>query len=163
MKIAVIGYSGAGKSTLAKKLAAHYDCPLLYLDTVQFEVGWKERDRREALAMVAACLEQPARVIDGNYRQFYHQRRMEEADRIIFLRFSRCRCFFRPSAASCATGTAPGKAWRRAARKSLIGSSPAGFSGTAGQGKSGADTPIYAAGTGIRSLYVGIGKRSTGC
>lgn len=94
MKIAVIGYSGAGKSTLAKKLAAHYDCPLLYLDTVQFEVGWKERDRGEALAMVAACLEQPARVIDGNYRQFYHQRRMEEADRIIFLRFSRCRCFF---------------------------------------------------------------------
>ena len=36
MKIAVMGYSGAGKSTLAKALSDHYQCPLLYLDTVSF-------------------------------------------------------------------------------------------------------------------------------
>ncbi|MCI8360752.1 MAG: DNA topology modulation protein [Clostridiales bacterium] len=94
MKIAVIGYSGAGKSALAKRLAAFYDCPLLYLDTVQFTSGWRERDREQALAIVAAFLQNPAWVIDGNYRKFYQQRRMEEADRIIFLRFSRLRCFW---------------------------------------------------------------------
>lgn len=94
MKIAVIGYSGAGKSTLAKKLSAHYGCPLLYLDTVQFEAGWKERDRAEAKAIVADFLKQPAWIIDGNYRSFHHQKRMEEADRIIFMRFSRLRCLF---------------------------------------------------------------------
>lgn len=53
MKIAILGYSGSGKSTLAKYLHAHYDIPLLYLDTVQFEANWKERDREEALSMVA--------------------------------------------------------------------------------------------------------------
>ena len=37
MKIAVMGYSGAGKSTLAKKLGRLYDCPVLYLDRIQFE------------------------------------------------------------------------------------------------------------------------------
>lgn len=41
MKIAVMGYSGAGKSTLAKKLGRLYDCPVLYLDRIQFEPGWK--------------------------------------------------------------------------------------------------------------------------
>ena len=51
MKIAVMGYSGAGKSTLAKKLGRLYDCPVLYLDRIQFEPGWKERDREEAKRM----------------------------------------------------------------------------------------------------------------
>ena len=48
MKIAVIGYSGAGKSTLAKKLGKLFRCPVLHLDRIQFEPGWKERDRGEA-------------------------------------------------------------------------------------------------------------------
>lgn len=47
MKIAVIGYSGAGKSTLAKKAGKLFRCPVLHLDRIQFEPGWKERDRRQ--------------------------------------------------------------------------------------------------------------------
>ena len=48
VKIAVIGYSGAGKSTLAKKLGKLFRCPVLHLDRIQFEPGWKERDRETA-------------------------------------------------------------------------------------------------------------------
>lgn len=51
MKIAVIGYSGAGKSTLAKKLGKLFRCPVLHLDRIQFEPGWKERDRETAKRM----------------------------------------------------------------------------------------------------------------
>lgn len=47
MKIAILGYSGSGKSTLAKYLADYYKIPLLYLDTVQFEANWKERNRED--------------------------------------------------------------------------------------------------------------------
>ena len=46
MKIAVMGYSGAGKSTLAKKLGRLYDCPVLYLDRIQFEPDGKREPGR---------------------------------------------------------------------------------------------------------------------
>ena len=67
MKIAIIGYSGSGKSTLAKKLSEKYNCPLLYLDTVNFESGWKERNREEAKKIVAEFMKNDSWVIDGNY------------------------------------------------------------------------------------------------
>lgn len=54
MKIAIIGYSGSGKSTLAKKLSEIYNCPLLYLDTIQFEANWKIRDIDEGRLMVGS-------------------------------------------------------------------------------------------------------------
>ena len=58
MKIAILGYSGSGKSTLAKKLGESLGVPVLYLDAIQFEAGWKERDRTEALAAVADFMAQ---------------------------------------------------------------------------------------------------------
>ena len=45
--------------------------------------------------MVAAFLEKPAWIIDGNYQKFYQERRLEEADRIIFLDFGRFTCLRR--------------------------------------------------------------------
>ena len=58
MKIAVIGYSGAGKSTLAKKLGKLFRCPVLHLDRIQFEPGWKERDRETAKRMAEDFLDE---------------------------------------------------------------------------------------------------------
>ena len=93
MKISVIGYSGAGKSTLSKRLSKLYNCSLLYLDTVNFEAGWKERDREEAKAIVEDFLKNESWVIDGNYRDFYQERRLEEADKIVLMNFPRPICF----------------------------------------------------------------------
>ena len=56
MRIAILGYSGSGKSTLAKYLSEWYGIPALYLDTVKFTAGWKERDREEAMAMVLSLI-----------------------------------------------------------------------------------------------------------
>lgn len=92
MKIAVIGYSGAGKSTLARMISEKSGLPLLYLDRIQFTSGWVERDREEALALVDAFLEADSWVIDGTYPSFRMERRMEEADRILFLDFDRFTC-----------------------------------------------------------------------
>ena len=47
MKIAVIGYTGSGKSVLAAKLGKIIGCPVLHLDKLQFEAGWKERGEAE--------------------------------------------------------------------------------------------------------------------
>lgn len=89
MKIAILGYSGCGKSTLAKYLSDYYDIPVLYLDAVQFEAGWKIRDKKEALSIVASFMEHDSWVIDGNYASFLQDRRLMEADYIIYMAFSR--------------------------------------------------------------------------
>ncbi len=95
MKIAVLGYSGSGKSTLAGQLGEMLGLPVLHLDKVQFTPGWQERDRAEARALVAAFLQRPAWVIDGNYASFSLRERLQHADRIVFLRFSRAACLWR--------------------------------------------------------------------
>ena len=89
MKIAVMGYSGSGKSTLAKYLAGIYDIPLLYLDRVNFESDWRERPTEEARAIVRDFMAQPDWVIDGNYRRFYQQERLEQADQIVLMLINR--------------------------------------------------------------------------
>jgi len=95
MKVAVIGYSGAGKSTLARALGERYGVPVLHMDWVYWVPDWQVRDREEAHRIVHEFMEQPQWVIDGNYTKFEYERRMAEADRIIFLNFSRLACFFR--------------------------------------------------------------------
>lgn len=95
MKIAIIGYSGSGKSTLTKQLGEFYDCPVLYLDTVQFEANWKERDEETAINMVKRFLDNNDDwVIDGNYTKLLRERRLEEADIIIHMCFSRLTCLY---------------------------------------------------------------------
>lgn len=80
MKIAILGYSGSGKSTLAKHLADAYGIPLLHLDRVQFESNWQVRDSQQARAIVRDFMRQGDWVIDGNYKRFYRQERLEQAD-----------------------------------------------------------------------------------
>ena len=95
MKIAILGYSGSGKSTLAKFLGEKKQLPVIHLDTVQFIENWQERNHAEALVIVSDVMEQKNWVIDGNYTKFYQAERLEEADQIIFLQFSRWASFKR--------------------------------------------------------------------
>ena len=96
MKIAIVGYSGSGKSTLARKLAEQYRLPVLHFDTVQFLPNWVIRDEEEKAAMTKAFMdENDAWVIDGNYSKLSYERRMEEADVIIQLRFNRFSSLWR--------------------------------------------------------------------
>lgn len=95
MKIAVLGYSGSGKSTTTKYLGEFFNIPYLYMDTVYWAENWQERDRDEALARVAAFMKQDDWVIDGNYSSLLQKERLEQADYIIFMNFSRWSCLWR--------------------------------------------------------------------
>ena len=96
MKIALIGYSGSGKSTLAALLGKRYGLRVLHLDTVHWLPGWQERPAEEKQAILEAFMaENEGWVIDGNYSKLLFDRRMEEADRIIFFNFNRFTCFAR--------------------------------------------------------------------
>lgn len=96
MKIAIIGQSGCGKSTLAQFLSQKLDLPLLHLDCVHWLPGWAERDRAESRVIVSDFLDKHGSwVIDGNYTRLCHERRLEEADRIIIMCFPRLVCLSR--------------------------------------------------------------------
>ena len=96
MKTQIIGYSGSGKSTLAAKIAQTQQIPVLHLDCVHWLPGWQERDRNETSEIVRTFLDtHDAWVIDGNYTKHSYDRRMQEADRIIFMNFNRFSCLWR--------------------------------------------------------------------
>ena len=96
MKIMVIGYSGSGKSTLAEYLGKKYEIPILHLDHIFWLPGWKERPREEMKKIVTRFLDSHTSwIIDGNYRKTEYERRLAEADRIIFLSFHRLSCLYR--------------------------------------------------------------------
>ena len=96
MKIAIIGYSGSGKSTLAIKLAEKFDLPTLHFDRIQFLPNWEIRSDEEKLRLTEEFLNNnDSWVIDGNYSKLSFERRMEEADIIIMLLFSRWNCLHR--------------------------------------------------------------------
>ena len=96
MKVAVIGYSGCGKSMIAAWIAKKNQLPLLYLDTVHWLPGWKERPQDEKEQMMKDFLDShDSWVIDGNYHSLEYERRMREADQILFLDFPRLVCLYR--------------------------------------------------------------------
>lgn len=95
-KIAIIGYSGSGKSTLAQQLGKQYSCEVLHLDRVFWLPGWRERDSSESNEIVSDFLDtHDSWIIDGNYKFICFDRRMNEADRIIFLDFPMHICLYR--------------------------------------------------------------------
>ena len=96
MKIVVNGYSGSGKSTLARRLGKLYQSPVLHLDTVHWLPGWEEKEEEQERSEGRAFMDRNASwVIDGNYRKLEYERRLQEADRIIFMDFNRFSCLFR--------------------------------------------------------------------
>lgn len=96
MKIAMLGYSGSGKSTTAALLAEKYSIPVLFLDTVQFMENWQERPLEDSKRIVADFMASNSSwIIDGNYKAFLQNERLEQADMIVFFSFNRFTCFCR--------------------------------------------------------------------
>lgn len=96
VKVALIGYSGCGKSTLAKLISEKYSLPIQHLDKVHWLPGWEAREFEDELKIAKDFLDNnDCWVIDGNYTRLERARRLEEADKIIFMNFNRFSCFFR--------------------------------------------------------------------
>lgn len=96
MKLAIIGYSGSGKSSLARSLSQHYSLPLLHLDQLRFAPNWQENSAEEMTRKLQDFLNRESSwVIDGNYSTCFFEERMEQADHIILMDFSRWTCLYR--------------------------------------------------------------------
>ena len=97
LKIQILGFAGSGKSTLAETLSQKLSLPVIYIDTVHWLPGWQMRPREEQMMILGRFLDENADgwVIDGNYTKNWWDRRMAEADQIVFLNFNRFLCLWR--------------------------------------------------------------------
>ncbi|MEC5385801.1 hypothetical protein VVD49_08700 [Uliginosibacterium sp. H3] len=89
-RILVIGNAGSGKSTLTASLAANTGLPNTGLDKVVWQAGWGRTPRAERLAQEQAIAAGSAWIVDG-----VSDLLLDAADTVIFLDYSRRRCFWR--------------------------------------------------------------------
>lgn len=119
MRVVILGNSGSGKSTLAKRLSQHYGIPLLHLDAVNFDSGWRERPLEEKLPIVSNFMENVDWVIEGNYEGLLFRERLEAADKIIVLSLGRVTCVTGVLRRWLGTGGLSATAWPRDASRPL--------------------------------------------
>lgn len=70
MRVAVVGSSGSGKSTFARRLGEALGLPVIELDAINWQAGWRDlntHDPGEFVRRVEAAVAGEAWVTDGNY------------------------------------------------------------------------------------------------
>ena len=90
-RILIIGCGGAGKSTLARQLGNLTGLPVVHLDKLFWHPGWVESTKEEIDAKIAAALDEPQWIMDGNYNRTLPLR-IRKCDAVIYLDFSRFAC-----------------------------------------------------------------------
>lgn len=90
-RILIIGCGGAGKSTLARQLGEKLSIPVVHLDRLFWKPGWVEETHDAFDRKLAAELEKPQWIMDGNFNRTMPQR-VEKCDTIIYLDFNRFAC-----------------------------------------------------------------------
>lgn len=92
-RVVIIGCSCAGKSTLARRLGEKNGLPVVHLDQLLWKPGWVENDRAEFDAKLAAELEKPRWIMDGNFHRTMAMR-VARCDTVIYLDFGRMACLW---------------------------------------------------------------------
>jgi adenylate kinase family enzyme len=90
MHIVIIGYSGSGKSTLANEIGSFTQIPVFQIDSVRWRAGWNQRSDDEMNSIIAKFMEElDDWIIEGTYRRFKFNERLESADEIVILELPR--------------------------------------------------------------------------
>ena len=91
-RIMIIGCGGAGKSTLARKLGEKTGLPVVHLDRIWWSPGnWEHLDREKFDVLLMQEMEKDRWILDGNYNRTLDLR-LERADTVIYLDFTRWQC-----------------------------------------------------------------------
>jgi adenylate kinase family enzyme len=93
-RILVIGSGGSGKSTVAKEIASRLDLPLIHLDALYWQPGWRAAETSEWERVVRELTAAPCWVMDGNYGGTLDVR-LPRCDTVVFLDLPRVVCLWR--------------------------------------------------------------------
>lgn len=91
-RINILGNSGSGKSTLARAIGEQLNSPVIHLDRLFWEPGWREADPRVFRRRVARAVGGDAWVCEGNYAAKTFDLRLARADLTIWLNTPRLTC-----------------------------------------------------------------------
>ena len=93
-RVMIIGCGGAGKSTLARKLGEKTGLPVVHLDQIWWSPGdWVHMARAEFDRLLLEEMEKDRWILDGNYNRTL-ELRLERADTVIYLDFTRWQCLW---------------------------------------------------------------------
>ena len=91
-RVIIIGCGGAGKSTLARQLGEKTGLPVVHLDQIWWSPGnWQHLSREEFDRHLAAEMEKPRWILDGNFNRTMEVR-LEKCDTVIYLDMNRWVC-----------------------------------------------------------------------
>lgn len=94
-RIVILGNAGSGKSTLARALGQQLNLPIVHLDRLFWEPGWKEPDPQQFRERVSDAVSSDAWVCEGNYARRTFDLRLPRAQLVIWLDTPRITCFGR--------------------------------------------------------------------
>jgi len=82
-RVLIVGCSGNGKSVFARELGERTGLPVIHLDRVYWQTGWKEPESGEWRAAVKDLIAEPRWIMDGNYGSTLAMR-LQRADTVFF-------------------------------------------------------------------------------
>lgn len=94
LKNLVIGNCGSGKTSFSKKLSYTIEVPAVHLDHLYWLPNWKLRSSEDFDDLLLKELQKDKWILDGNYKRTM-PKRMEYADTVIYLNYSRFTCVYR--------------------------------------------------------------------
>jgi adenylate kinase family enzyme len=94
-RIVILGNAGSGKSTLARRLGARLGLPVVHLDVLFWEPGWREPDAEAFRERVAAAHLGEAWISEGNYARRTFDLRLPRAELVIWMDTPRLVCIGR--------------------------------------------------------------------
>lgn len=90
-RVLVIGSGGSGKSTVAKEIARRLRLPLVHLDALYWQPGWRATQKSAWERVVHELIVAPSWVMDGNYGGTLDVR-LARCDTVVFLDVPRVVC-----------------------------------------------------------------------
>jgi adenylate kinase family enzyme len=94
-RVVILGTAGTGKSTLARRLGECLRIPVIHLDALNWEPGWKALPAEELRSRLAEALTGDAWITDGNYAILTFDLRMPRADLVIWVERPALHCAWR--------------------------------------------------------------------